>query len=551
MHRLTSAFAFALGVLLPLSAVSSSAGAQRTEEFELFVERVTARALPPGGPGCAVGVTRRGGVVTIATGFADLERRVPLTPTSILEAGSVSKQFTAAAIVLLALEGKLTLDDDVRKHFPELPRYPQTITIRHLLTHTSGLRDWGAIAALEGWPRGTRAYTNAHVLDIAARQQSLNHAPGTAYSYTNTGYNLLALLVQRVSGQSFADFTRDRLFHPLGMTNTSWRDDHERVVQGRALAYNPAQGGFATAMPNEDAHGNGGLLTTVRDLLKWNDAMDRAALGRAFADSVVKRYVLANGRTIDYALGIEVVNYRGHASVRHSGSTGGYRAQLMRFPDDSVSIAVLCNAGNAGNAGAIATQIVDSVLALRPPPAINTPALAPFADTLQVQRYAGVWAHETRRTLVELTVQGRSLRNGNLALQPVGVNRFFGAGATIEFSNERTGRPTRMTVAIRDGEATPYVRVEPASATPAALAAFVGTYASNEVHGEPFRATVENNQLVLRQSPTARIALTPAYRDAFGGGGRMVWFTRDASGRVTTMHIGQDRAWDVNFRRIE
>ena len=188
-------------------------------------------------PGCAVGVSQRGQpAVERAYGMADLEHDVPNVPGTVFEAGSVSKQVTAGAVVLLALDGKLSLDDDVRRYLPELPDYGTPITIRHMLNHTSGLRDWGSMAALGGWPRGTRVYTNDLALDIARRQRTLNYAPGTYYSYTNSGYTLLAVVVGRVSGMSLAEFTRRRIFEPLGMTHTAWRDDFARVVKGRAVA---------------------------------------------------------------------------------------------------------------------------------------------------------------------------------------------------------------------------------------------------------------------------------------------------------------------------
>src|SRR5688572_24569115 len=231
-------------------------------------------------PGCAVGVSRHGRTILAkAYGMANLEYDVPLTSESIIEAGSVAKQFTAAAILLLAQQGKLSIDDQVRKHIPELPDYGAPLTIRHMMNHTSGLRDWGTVAAVEGWPRGSRAHTHDHVLDIVTRQRSLNFRPGTEYLYSNTGYNLLAIIVQRVSGRPFTDFTRTEIFEPLGMTRTSWRDDYTRIVKGRATAYSPTRGGFRLNMPFENVHGNGGLLTTVEDLLRWSTNFDRGQVG--------------------------------------------------------------------------------------------------------------------------------------------------------------------------------------------------------------------------------------------------------------------------------
>src|SRR5688500_10291675 len=203
--------------------------------------------------------------------MADLEHDAPNKSDMIFEAGSVSKQFTAAAVLLLAAEGKLSLDDPARKYVPELPDYGVPLTIRHMLTHTSGLRDWGELAAIAGWPRTTRAHTHAHALDIISRQKALNFPPGTEYSYSNSGYNLAAMIVARLSGKSFADFSRERIFEPLGMTRTSWRDDHTRIVKHRAIAYAQTGDRFRINMPFEDVHGNGGLLTTVGDLLKWNE----------------------------------------------------------------------------------------------------------------------------------------------------------------------------------------------------------------------------------------------------------------------------------------
>jgi CubicO group peptidase (beta-lactamase class C family) len=532
---------------LALAGATAQLGAQDTVDLERLVEQAAARRIPPSGPGCAIGVNRAGRAVTTAFGAADMERGVPLTGTSVLEAGSVSKQFTAAAVILLALDGKFTLDDDVRRYFPELPAYGSTVTIRHLLTHTSGLRDWGAIASMEGWPRTTREYTNAHVLDIAARQRALNHQPGAAYSYTNTGYNLLALLVERVSGKTLAEFTRERLFLPLGMQNTSWRDDHTRIVVGRALAYSGGRGAYSTAMPNENAHGNGGLLTTVRDLLVWNEAMDRGVLGKAFGDSVVKRFVLASGRTIDYALGVNVVSNRGTPEINHSGSTGGYRAYLVRFPEAKVSVAVLCN-GAGLNATAIAYDIAGGLIRFTGSASTSDVARRPFGDTLRVARFAGVWVHEARHTPMTLTDSGNTLRNGNAVLQPIDANAFVAPGARYVFSAVRAGQPTALVV-IAGGDSVRFRRSQAWRPDAAALAAFAGTYATDEVHGEPFRVAVEGNQLVARQTPSTRIALTPVYTDAFQAGSRIVWFTRDPNGRVTTMSIGVDRAWAVAFPR--
>lgn len=317
-------------------------------------------------PGCAIGVSKDGRpIVQKAYGMADLEHDVPNRPDTIFEAGSVSKQFTAAAMLLLARDGKVSLDAPVRQYVPELPDYGAPLTIRHMLQHTSGLRDWGEIASIAGWPRTTRVHTHAHVLEILSRQKALNVPSGTQYSYSNSGYNLAAIIVSRVSGKTFAAFSREQIFAPLGMTRTSWRDDHTAIVKDRATAYSAASGGFRINMPFENVHGNGGLLTTVGDLLKWNENFVTPQVGdEAFLTLQQEPGRFNDGRTHTYAMGLTVAPYRGLPEVSHSGSTAGYRAHLTRFPDQGLSVAVLCNV-SSGNATQYARAVADIYLGAR------------------------------------------------------------------------------------------------------------------------------------------------------------------------------------------
>jgi CubicO group peptidase (beta-lactamase class C family) len=351
-----------VALLLPVGAF-----AQEPAEFALRVDRLFETWSSTEAPGCAVGVSRDGHtLLSRAYGMADLERDVRATPATIYEAGSVSKQFTAAALVLLALEGRLSLDDDVRIHVPELPDYGETIRIRHLLNHTSGLRDWGSVAAIGGWGRGVRTHDHDHVLDILRRQQALNFPPGREYSYSNSGYNLAAIIVSRVSGMPFAEFSRTRLFEPLGLTRTQWRDDWTRIVRGRAVAYTRRGDGFAIDNPIENVHGNGGLLTTVGDLLTWNEFLRTGEKlgGEAFVREMHRQGVLSDGTTIFYATGLMVEDPEGIHRVSHTGSTAGFRAFLARYPDQNLSVALLCNVG-AVNPGRLGQQVADVFLGTR------------------------------------------------------------------------------------------------------------------------------------------------------------------------------------------
>ena len=408
-------------VAIAALAAASLAFAQSAASPASIVDQVFAR-WTAATPGCAVGVGVDGrSVLERAYGMADLERDVRNTPDTIFEAGSVSKQFTAATILLLARDGKLSLDDPVRKYVPELPDYgaDRTITIRHMLTHTSGLRDWGEVARIAGWPRGRRVHTHAHVLDIVSRQKALNFAPGTNWSYSNTGYNLAAIIVARVSGKSFAEFSRERIFLPLGMTRTSWRDDYTRIVKHRAIAYESAADGYREDMPFENVHGNGGLLTTVGDLLRWNDNFASPKVGdAAFAAEQQTPGTLKDGRIHDYALGLYVGTYRGVREVSHGGVTAGYRAFLVRYPDQRVSVAVLCNAGNA-DASEFAETVAAAYLgsAMTAPPATTggrggrgAPSAAPFTPAASdLSAYLGRYRSDEAETELVVARDGSDL----------------------------------------------------------------------------------------------------------------------------------------------
>jgi CubicO group peptidase (beta-lactamase class C family) len=412
-------------------------------------------------PGCAVGVGVNGKpVLERAYGMADLERGVANAPDTIFEAGSVSKQFTAAAVLLVARDGKLSIDDPVRKYVPEVPDYGMPLTIRHMLTHTSGLRDWGSIEAIAGWPRGTRAYTHAHVLEIVSRQKALNFTPGTNWSYSNTGYNLAAIIVSRVSGQPFADFTRDRIFKPLGMTRTSWRDDYTRIVRHRAIAYASQADGYHEDMPFENVHGNGGLLTTVGDLLRWNENFVTPLVGdAAFLAEEQTPGRFTDGRAHDYALGLYVGSYRGVREVSHSGSTAGYRAFLTRFPAQHVSVAVLCNAGGA-NPTQYAHAVADAYLGA----ALTAPAAraaaegtaspsAPFRpDAADASAYQGRYFSEEAETLLTIAADGSDLvvkrrPDTVLRLRPVEKDIFTApALGTVTFRRSPDGSVVELSV---------------------------------------------------------------------------------------------------------
>jgi CubicO group peptidase (beta-lactamase class C family) len=495
--------------------------------------------------GCALAIGQDGQtVLERAWGMADLEHDIANTPATIFEAGSVSKQFTAASVLLLVQEGKLSLDDDIRKYIPEVPDYGSTIRIQHLLNHISGLRDWGNVAAIAGWPRTTRVHTHAHVLDIVSRQRALNFPPGREYSYSNTGYNLLAIVVERVSGMSLAEFSRRRLFEPLGLTHTSWRDDFTRIVKGRAIAYAPRGQGWAQDMPFENVYGNGGLLTTVGDLLIWNENLKSGKVGGpALLQAMHKQGVLNNGRKISYASGLMIGEFNGTPEVSHTGSTAGYRAFLARFPEKQLSIALLCNAANA-NPGALGGQVT-SLLLPAPARTAATPPRRAAVSAADLQRLAQVYRDVVSSEPLRLTFNDSTLRLGNVELIPVSAREFVAGNRRLVV--EGGERPRLITITAA-GDSSIFEPAPPFTSSAAQLNDFAGEYFSPDTQST-LVVSVENAGLVLSVRPGLRVSLTPVYADAFQAQLGIIRFIRDAGGRVRELSVGQDRVYDLRFSR--
>ncbi len=547
MRLLRSLLVAPIGLLATALPLTSQAPA----DANVQVDRIFARWDSVDSPGCAVGVAQHGLVVlSRAYGMADLEHNVPNTPSTIFEGGSISKQFTAAAIMLLALDGKLSLDDDVRKYVPEVPDYGVTITLRHLLTHTSGLRDWGSVAEISGWGRQSRTHTHAHVLDIVSRQSALNFPPGHEYSYCNTGYNLLAIIVGRVSGMSFAEYSRQRIFEPLGLANTQWRDDYTRIVKGRSTAYAVRDSNVSIMRPIEDVHGNGGILTTVGDLLIWNQALTDGRLGGPeFLRMMHDQGRLNDGRQITYAAGLQVEPFFGVPSITHTGSTSGYRAFLGRYPDQGLSVAMLCNASNVSTSGA-GGLIAQVFLADALQDPVVPAGVALSADALS--RLTGLYRDTQTGDPMHLAVEDGQLRmDSRVTLVPLSQTEFQVGFGDRRFEFQATGRG-RPTIVVRsagfdDGTYEPVDEFQP---TGADLRAYEGEYYSNDAE-TLFAVVVENDSLMVRRRPDARFRLSPVYRDGFEAAQLgLIRFERDGAGRVIELRLRQSRVYDMRFQRV-
>lgn len=530
----------------------AAACAQPPSDADARVDEIFAQWDSPGSPGCALSVSREGGpLVSRAWGMADLEHGIPNTPSTIFEGGSLAKQFTSAAVVVLALDGALSLDDDVRKYIPEVRDYGEAVTLRRLMTHTSGMRDWGSVASISGWGRGERSHRHAHVLDIVSRQSALNFEPGHEYSYSNTGYNLLAVVVDRVSGMPFAEFSRERIFEPLGMSDTQWRDDYRRIVPRRSTAYSAADDGFLINRPIEYVHGNGGILSTVGDLQIWNAALTDGRLGGGdFVRMMHDQATLNDGRTIAYAGGLQLRDFAGVPSVTHTGSTAGYRGFIGRYPDQQLSIAILCNVGNA-NPGALGGQVARVFLgdAASPDPEPGEGMSLPAGE---LEAKAGLYREVDTGDPLRITLEDGALRLGGQRLVAQSASEFqvgaserrlvFGAAAD-------GGRPSidEYTGEYYDNT---YEPVDEFAPTAGRLDVYSGTFHSDDAEATLVVA-VEDGRLVARRRPDARFELEPVYEDAFDADGLgRLRFDLGADGRATALGLRQGRVYDMRFQRV-
>jgi CubicO group peptidase (beta-lactamase class C family) len=347
--RKLSAMTIAGLLLLAVSEVPPAKAADDQPESKK-VDEIFADLTKPGSPGCALAATRNGKLLYAkGYGLANIEEEVPITPQTVFDIGSTSKQFTAASILLLQKQGKLSIKDDVRKYLPELPDYGKKITILHLLNHTSGLRDYLTLFELAG-VNIDNVTTDDDALGLIVHQKALNFDPGSEWLYSNTGFFLLSIIVKRASGKTLREFAAQDIFSPLHMNATTYRDEHTQLVPNRALAYDRKEkgAGFSLDVSYFEQTGDGAVHTSALDLLQWDENFYNAQIGgKELLAELQQPGRLNNGKTLDYAKGLSVGEYRGLRTVRHGGSWGGYRAELLRFPEQHFSAVCLCNLGTA------------------------------------------------------------------------------------------------------------------------------------------------------------------------------------------------------------
>jgi len=570
LHRPCLRF-FVLLLLLSLSCGAQVSAQQQTaaasaSDLSARVDKLFAEWDRTDTPGYVVAVVRDGRIVHArGYGMADLERDVKLSPASVLDIGSTAKQFTAASILLLARQGKLSLDDDVRKYLPEMRKYETPVTIRHLLRHTSGVRDYLTLMRLADMSP-LNDYPDEQVIELIARQEALNFKPGDEHLYSNSGYFLLGTIVQRASGKSLRAFADEHIFRPLGMKNTHFHDDTTEIVKNRAIGYAPEGAGLRLGMSIFHVVGDGALMTTVEDLALWDANFYNNKLGGGGADFVnamLTQGKLNNGESLPYAAGLLVDKYKGLAMVSHSGAWAGYRADMIRFPEQKLSVICLSNFGGA-NPTMMAQRVAEIYLGdqLKSAPTAQPTKTAELnfvkLSAQELADKAGFYYDERAGNYRRV-----ELRDGKLfyvrgagnesELAPLAADRFrmlnVPAEVEVTFKAAAAGEPRRMEVVTNSGQPSIFRSVEAATPTAAQLAEYAGEYYSAEL-GATHKLVMKDGRLMLRIGYDPEGApLEPTVKDEFRAGFLTLKFKRNAQNQVEAMSVGAGRVKNISFVR--
>lgn len=510
-------------------------------------------------PGCALGVFRNGSIAYArGYGMADLEHGVPLTPASVFDVGSISKQFAAAAITLLAEQGKFSFTDDVHKYIPELPDYGAPLTLNELTWHTSGLRDYTSLLDLAGYGL-EQATTDDEALGIMTRQRALEFPSGTRYEYSNTNYFLLSVIVKRVSGQTLSQFVHDHIFMPLGMTHTLYRDDYAMLIPNRAMGYAPlGKGRFKNSMSNWQQTGDGAVQISIQDVLKWDENFYEPRVGgQQLLTQLQTPGHLSNGRRLTYGRGLFIENYRGLKLVSHGGAWIGYRGGFDRYPSVHTSVAVFCNSDAAEPEG-LARKVADIVLAryLKPVRANAPTAKSAVPPSMVTGSYFNEESGDVLHVVARGTKVGLDFGGTFYALDPVGPSSFALGTSILEFVVPNGGTATALHFKGSDGMNDIARKFTPITPTAAQLEGAAGDYYSPELD-VTWKLRVDGH--TMRLEPTRNLPsgaagkLQPQMADTFTSDrGFLIRFTRDAGQHITGFRLSAGRGLRaLNFTRVQ
>lgn len=556
-------FVILFGILAVFAAAGvylTRAGWKPRDPSAAQIDEIFAQWNKRDSPGCSVGVSRGGKIVyERGYGLASLELQVPLSPASVFEAASISKQFTAISILLLAQRGQLSFDDDVRKYLPELRDYGSPLTVRHLLNHTSGLRDAFILIELAP-PPDPDGDRNDQILQLLARQRSLNYTPGSEWMYNNGAYALLAVIVKRVSGQSLAAFADVNLFRPLGMTSTRFQDDPAVLIPSAASNYRRADGTwrFVPDAPARGAVGNSGLWTSTGDLLRWVQNLADVRVGsKALLDEMQQPTILIGGNRVNWGMGFQVGEHRGAKFIGHGGNDAGIDNFVAWYPEQHLGIAVLCNTDEARSIE-LSQHVADLYLGEGPDPRAasvrETPAAAVLSDA-QIQSKAGLYREADGGSFINFFVRDGQLRGAtgtgtgdSFPLIASSENRFMIPGTEVAFEFG-PGQAQTVRGFIEPGMEKTFERMAEFKPTSAQLRAYAGTYYSPEVD-VTWAITEGGSGLVIRRPARADTAAAPLASDVFTTIGDFMNFSRDGRGNVNGLEIFSSGLRGLRFERV-
>jgi len=576
MNRKLANVKFVLSILLSLALGNHTFGNTRLFEqkdanpLAEAVDKLFAQWDKPNSPGGALAIVKDGKIIyKRGYGMANLEHNISISPTTVFNIASVAKQFTAMSILLLARQGKISLDDDIRKYVPEMPKYDSPITVRQLVHHTSGLRDYGVLMGLAG-VRNEDYYDDDDVMDVLVQQKNLNFKPGSEHLYSNTGYFLMSMIVRRTSGKSLRDFAEENIFKPLGMKDTHFHDAHEMIVPNRAVGYSPKSNGvYRINMPDLDVIGAGNLYTTVEDLFLWDQDFYNNKLHEASADLISQMLTpgtLNGSEATKYAFGLYINNYKGLKMVSHAGDFAGYRAEMIRFPEQRFSVICLANVSNL-NAAKLARQVADIYLADQLKPDEAEKRLPPILPSqfikLSEQELAaktGSYRDPLTNDFWQVSSAEGSLvaatTKGSFKFAPLSRNHFRSTNLNPvrELVFETTANNLMLMRVNTDGrEPATFEAVTPALSTAKQLAEYVGDYYNDELQ-VIYKVVIENGKPFIRlgygrlgNNFRSKNPLTPTIKDEFNGNSVSVKFIRDKQNRIRAFMLNSGRVKDLYF----
>lgn len=541
---------------LLLQSIKPKAVSQNEQVDELFTVWDTNNT-----PGAAVAIVKDGAIIyKKGYGMSNLEYDIPISPSSIFHIASISKQFTVFSILLLEKQGKLSLDDDIRKYIPEVPDFGKTITLKHLASHTSGLRDQWNLLSLAGW-RMDDVITKEHILKLVSKQKELNFNPGDEYAYCNTGFTLLAEVVSRISDMSFAEFTEANIFEPLQMSNTLFYDDHEKIVKNRTYSYSSDAGGYKKSVLNFANVGATSLFTTVEDLSLWSMNFSNMTVGDASIFNTMKTpAILNNGKAFGGALGQFIGKYKGLNEIQHGGADAGYRSYLTRFPDQNFAVIVFSNSAEF-NSGSMAHKVVDIYLKdkIKTEDKKEEVKEESTSETIAIDQntaatYVGDFELQPGFIITISTNDGQlfGLATGQpqVSLTPISSTEYKveGVDAKIEFI-PNGGKNIEHIKLHQGGQIMEAPRVVPFDKSSMNLADFSGEYYSQELSTTYYFTSVDDT-IIVKHSRLSDVSLTPAKKDMFTGNFGQIEFVRDANDTITGFKVSNGRVRNLLFEKV-